>query len=114
MILDRYYHSTFAYQGYETDMAWTMDIHDRCPEVTKPDLVLFLTMDPQKCVDRIRKNRADQALEIYETAERLTFVKNQFDRVFELRKEKDRVAFIDADGQIEEVAKRVAEAVEAL
>ena len=114
VILDRYYHSTFAYQGYETDMAWTMDIHDRCPEVTKPDLVLFLTMDPQKCVDRIRKNRADQALEIYETAERLTFVKNQFDRVFELRKEKDRVAFIDADGQIEEVAKRVAEAVEAL
>ena len=114
VLLDRYYHSTFAYQGYETDMAWTMDIHDRCPEVTRPDLVLFLTMDPQKCVDRIRTNRADLAPEIYETVERLTAVKNQFDRVFELRRDKERVVFIDADGTVEEVAARVAEAVETL
>ncbi len=114
VILDRYYHSTFAYQGYETDLAWTMDIHDRCPEIRKPDLVLFLTMPPEKCLARIAKNRGDQALEIYETVERLSKVKDQFDRVFALRGDKERVAFIDADGTVEEVAKRVFEAADTL
>jgi hypothetical protein len=62
-------------------------MHFSCPEVRKPDLVLFLTMSPEKCVERIRANRPDEAIEIYENVESLTKISRQFDTVFEKLKD---------------------------
>ncbi|MCH5197595.1 MAG: dTMP kinase [Oscillospiraceae bacterium] len=113
VILDRYYFSTFAYQGYETDMDWAMDMHYRCPELEKPDLVLFLTMSPEKCIDRITQNRADQPLEIYETTEKLTEISEKFNTVFEKLKDKENIVYIDASGSVDEVHERIVNAVNA-
>ena len=112
VISDRYYYSTFAYQGHETDLSWAMDMHFNCPEVRKPDLVLFLTMSPEKCVERIRANRPDEAIEIYENVESLTKISRQFDTVFEKLKDRENIVYIDADGTIEEVSQRLFEAYE--
>lgn len=114
VILDRYYYSTFAYQGYETDMAWAMDMHFRCPEIQKPDLVLFLTMPPEKCLARITANRRAEDMEIYETIDRLTAVSRQFDAVFDALKDRENIVYIDADGSREEVHARILQAVEPL
>ncbi len=112
VISDRYYYSTFAYQGHETDLNWAMDMHFNCPEVRKPDLVLFLTMAPEKCVERIRANRPDEAIEIYENVESLTKISRQFGTVFEKLKDRENIVYIDADGTIEEVSRRLFEAYE--
>ena len=112
VILDRYYFSTFAYQGCETDLQWTMDIHYRCPELRRPDLVLYLTMAPEKCVERIRANRRAEDLEIYETAERLEATDRQFKAVFAQLRDKENVVEIDADGTVEEVHERILAAAE--
>ena len=111
VILDRYYYSTFAYQGCETDMRWAMDMHFGCPEIRRPDLVLFLTMAPEKCLARIRANRSDRALEIYETEERLAAVSRQFGAVFKALGPEEHVAEINADGSVEEVHARILAAV---
>ena len=107
VISDRYYYSTFAYQGHETDLLWAMNMHFNCPEIRKPDLVLFLTMAPEKCVARIRANRPDDAIEIYENVESLTKISHQFDTVFEKLKDSEKIVYIDADGSIEEVSQRL-------
>lgn len=107
VISDRYYYSTFAYQGHETDLSWAMDMHFNCPEVRRPDLVLFLTMSPEKCIERIRSNRPDEAIEIYENTESLTKISRQFDTVFEKLGDKENIVYIDADGTIEEVSDRL-------
>lgn len=112
VISDRYYYSTFAYQGHETDLDWAMDMHFSCPEVRKPDLVIFLTMSPEKCVERIRANRPDEAIEIYENVESLTKISRQFDTVFEKLKDRENIVYIDADGTIEEVSQRLFNAYE--
>ncbi len=112
VISDRYYYSTFAYQGHETDLDWAMDMHFNCPEVRKPDLVLFLTMAPEKCVERIRANRPDEAIEIYENVESLTKISRQFETVFEKLKDRENIVYIDADGTIEEVSARLYDAYE--
>lgn len=112
VISDRYYYSTFAYQGHETDLKWAMDMHFNCPQVRRPDLVLFLTMAPEKCVERIRANRPDEAIEIYENVESLTKISRQFDTVFDILKDRENIVYIDADGTIEEVSKRLIEAYE--
>lgn len=112
VISDRYYYSTFAYQGHETDLDWAMNMHFSCPEVRKPDLVLFLTMSPEKCVERIRANRPDEAIEIYENVESLTKISRQFDTVFEKLKDRENIVYIDADGTIDEVSQRLFNAYE--
>ena len=112
VISDRYYYSTFAYQGHETDLDWAMKMHFSCPEVRKPDLVLFLTMAPERCVERIRANRPDEAIEIYENVESLTKISRQFETVFEKLKDRENIVYIDADGTIEEVSARLYDAYE--
>ncbi len=107
VISDRYYYSTFSYQGHETDLDWCMNMHFSCPEVRQPDLVLFLTMAPEKCVERIRANRPDEAIEIYENTESLTKISRQFDTVFEKLKDRENIVYIDADGTIDEVSQRL-------
>ncbi len=107
VISDRYYYSTFAYQGHETDLSYVMDMHFSCPEIRRPDLVLFLTMPAEKCIERIKANRPDQAIEIYENTESLTRISRQFDTVFEKLGDKEKIVYIDADGTIEEVSERL-------
>ena len=107
VITDRYYFSTFAYQGYETDLQWTMDMHYRCPELLRPDLVFFLTMSPEKCMARITANRPAEAIEIYENTAVLTKISAQFDKVFDLLRDREHIVYIDADGTVDEVAARV-------
>ena len=107
VITDRYYFSTFAYQGYATDLDWTMEMHYDCPELLRPDLVLFLTMSPEKCMARITANRSADAIEIYENTEALTKISRQFDKVFELLKDREHIVYIDADGTKDDVAERI-------
>lgn len=112
VLLDRYYFSTFAYQGYETSLDWTMDLHYGCPVLARPDLVLFLTMEPEACLRRIAEHRTGQQREIYETAEQLTRVRAQFHSMFEALGRRENIVLIDAAGTKEEVHARIMEAVE--
>lgn len=107
VISDRYYYSTFSYQGHETDLDWAMNMHFSCPQVRRPDLVLFLTMAPEKCIARIKANRPDEAIEIYENTESLTKISRQFDTVFSILKDRENIVYIDADGTVEEVSERL-------
>ena len=58
VICDRYYYSSLAYQGSETDFDWVLDMNINCPEIRKPDLCIFLDLEPDKCIERISNNRA--------------------------------------------------------
>lgn len=112
VISDRYYYSTFAYQGFETELSWILNAHYNCPLITKPDLVLFLTMPVERCLERINANRAAEEIEIYENSAALTKISRQFDFVFEKIKDRENIVYIDADGSIEQVAERICSAVE--
>lgn len=112
VICDRYYYSTFAYQGFETNLHWCIQKHQECKEVTVPDLVLFLTMPVEKCLERIRANRPVSAIEIYENEESLSKISAQFDKVFDLIKHRENIVYIDASGTVEEVANSIANVVD--
>lgn len=107
VLCDRYYYSTFAYQGTDTDLQWISDSHFNCPEVTRPDVCVFLTMDIEKCLARIHAGRDASAVEIFENTESLTRIRNRFADVFALLKDRDNIVCIDADGTIENVTDRI-------
>lgn len=112
VITDRYYFSTFAYQGMDTDLKAVMDMHYSCPVLVRPDLVIFLTMTPEQCMRRITANRTAEQIEIYENTESLRRVSERFHTVFSLLKGKENVICVDASGSIEEVSRAVIRAAE--
>ena len=101
VVCDRYYYSSMAYQGSETDASWVRDMNLRCPEIMRPDICIFMDLTPEQSMERINRGRATH--DIYETVERLTSIRNQFYRVFEELKETDKICIVDAYRSVEEI-----------
>lgn len=109
VICDRYYYSSLAYQGSQTDFEWVKAMNLNCPEIRRPDICIFLDLEPKESLARIRSNRASDEIEIYETEEILGAVRDKFLAVLDTIG--DKVAVIDAAHPIDEVADRVYEAL---
>ena len=112
VICDRYYYSSLAYQGSETDFDWVLDMNLNCPEIRKPDICIFLDLEPDKCIERISKNR--MVTEIYEEKGRLEKYRKRYFDIFEMLKFTDNIAILDTDRPIETIADDVFELVEKL
>lgn len=111
VICDRYYYSTLAYQGSETDGEWVRALNLACPEIRRPDLCIFLDLSPEESMERITRGRT--SLEIFETTDRLARVREQFRRVFDsLPGENIRV--VNAARSIEEIHRQICEIVDSL
>lgn len=106
VICDRYYYSSLAYQGSQTDFEWVKDMNLNCPEIRVPDICIFLDLSPEESLKRISKGRT--TTELYEKLDTLQSVRNRFFDVFELLKERDNIKVIDTTGcTIEEVAEKI-------
>ena len=112
VICDRYYYSSLAYQGSQTDFEWVKAMNLNCPEIRIPDLCIFLDLAPEESLRRISKERT--STELYEKLDILESVRKRFFDVFEVLKGRDNIKVIDTTGDgIEEVAKKISEAVSA-
>ena len=110
VICDRYYYSSMAYQGSETDFDWVRDMNVRCPEIRKPDLCIFFDLDPEICMKRIGANRS--TTEIYEKKETLERVRARYMDIF--AQLEDNVVVIDTAADIESISKEVCRVVDEL
>lgn len=101
VICDRYYYSSFAYQGIDADLDWVMDMNLNCREIIRPDLCIFLDADIDSCDERIEKNRFDR--EIYENKEMQRKIRNRFFEVFEKLGDSENIKIVNAAREIPEV-----------
>ncbi len=104
VISDRYYYSSFAYQGLDSDIDWVINMNLDCPDIRKPDLCIFLDLDAEKSKARIDTNRA--TVEIFEKEEILNKIRNKFFDVFK-RLPDENIAIIDASGSVDEIADEI-------
>lgn len=111
VISGRYYYSTFAYQGLETDLGWVMNLNLACPDIIKPDICIFLEADTAVCLERIRANRPDDAIEIFENERVLEATRRRFNEVFDKLSESETIVRIDASGTVEKIAADILAAV---
>ena len=109
VICDRYYYSSFAYQGKDTDLDWIIRQNLDCPDILTPDVCIFLDLAPE--VARSRRDARETVQEIFERPEvKTSSIRDTFLAVFD--KLDDNIRIIDADGTIDEVAERIFAAVE--
>ena len=110
VISDRYYYSSFAYQGTESDMDWVMDINLKCERMLKPDLCIFLDVNPDTCKNRIDTSRGKP--ELYEKdIEKIRSIRENFFTVFDKLKDTHNIAIIDANDEIENINNKMLEKV---
>ena len=109
VICDRYYYSSLAYQGSETDAQWVRDMNLNCPEIRRPDVCIFLDLDAKTAMERIGGDRA--VTEIYEKEGKLDKIRSKYLELFDSLKERDNIRIINANEEIDKVSEQIYKAV---
>lgn len=110
VICDRYYLSSYAYQGSLVPLDWVMKANALSVELAKPALHIFIDIPVELSVERISKSRAQ--LEPYETHENLVRVRAAYLKVIELLKDEEHIVTIDGTQSVDWIAERIWKAVE--
>ena len=110
VICDRYYFSSFAYQGTQSDIDWVMDINLKCKRIIKPDLCIFLDVNPDTCKSRIDSSRGQT--ELYEKdINVMRSIRQNFMTVFEKLADTHNISVIDANDGVDAVFKQIKEQI---
>ena len=109
VISDRYYYSSMAYQGSQIGLDTVISLNLDNPSIRRPDLCIFLDLDPQTSLSRIGKR--NEATEIFENIEYLTKTRQMFFDVIDAMRERgDKIVCVDASRSVEEISKDVLDA----
>jgi dTMP kinase len=105
VITDRYYFSSYAYQGAHLPMEWVIAANSFSAELLRPDMNVYIDISPEASMARINQGR--EQVELYETSENLRLVRERYFEAFELLRDEERVAIVDGAQQPEAVASDV-------
>ena len=113
VVCDRYYYSSIAYQGVDGSLEWVADMNLNCPSIMKPDVCIFIDLDPEKCLEHIRAGRSH--FEIYEeNAAVISETRRRYGIVFDMLAGRDNIVIVDGARTKEEVFADIRAAVEKL
>ena len=105
VVCDRYYFSSYAYHSLYMDMEWVIQANRLNADILKPDITLFIDVDPEICLKRLQTTRKN--LEIYEKIDILKQVRANYLAAFRRLENQERVAVIDGNDSVENIAKAV-------
>ena len=100
VITDRYYLSSFAYQGAHMDMDWVIKANAQSIQLLRPDINLFIDVAPEASMERMQKSR--RAADLYETLENLKKVRENFFKAFD-QLPQEKIVIIDGNQSEEKV-----------
>lgn len=109
VVTDRYYFSSYAYQGVDVDMGWLIDSNRLSAELLRPDATIFLDVPVPQALERIGRNRSHT--ELFEREDRLAATREKYLEAFERLSDRETVLTVDADADADTVEERVWAAV---
>ncbi len=105
VITDRYYFSSYAYQGVDLPMDWVIKANEPNSSILRPTVTVFLDITPELALERISANRHQK--ELFEEKSRLAQVREKYIEAFQVLKGVEQVAVIDGNGSPQEIADAV-------
>ena len=103
VLCDRYYFSSFAYNGSYAPMDWVIELNRLAMQTLRPDLTVFLDIDPQKFLSRIESRGTTER---YEKTEVLSKVRSNYFEAFR-RLPEERVRVVNNDRPLSQAAEEV-------
>ena len=101
VITDRYYFSSYAYQGTHMPQDWVIMANSISADVLRPDLNIFIDIAPEVSFERVSKNR--DKIELYESVENLKQVRNKYFEAFGKLKNEEKIFIVDGNRSVEEI-----------
>jgi dTMP kinase len=101
VLCDRYYFSSYAYHAQYIDLDWVIHTNSLNAEILKPDLTIFIDVDPDICFKRIKKSRGQ--FEMYEKIDIMKKVRANYFKAFNKLRDKEKIAVIDGNLNMLEV-----------
>ena len=105
VLVDRYYLSSYAYQGMNLPLEWVMALNAQSVQIQKPDCHIYLDLPVDAALTRIGARGAQT--EIFETREKLAAIAAQYDTVISLLTPEERILRIDANRDAEAIAREI-------
>jgi dTMP kinase len=105
VITDRYYFSSYAYQGAHVNMDWVIQANSMSAEILRPDVNIFIDVSPQVSMQRINSNRNN--VELYETLENLQLIRTKYLEAFEKLKFEENIVIIDGNRSLDLIGKDI-------
>jgi len=105
VLCDRYYFSSYAYHAQYMDMEWVIHANSLNADILRPDLTVFIDVEPETCLERIKTNRG--ALEMYEKIDIMKKVRTNYLKAFEQLKDLENIVVVDGNASLDRVGDAV-------
>jgi dTMP kinase len=102
VITDRYYFSSYAYHSVHVPMDWVITTNSLSADILRPNITLFIDIDPEISIQRLQNNRG--SIELYETLDNLKKVKANYEKAFSLVKDKENIISINGNKPTDDIA----------
>jgi len=102
VITDRYYFSSYAYQGAHMSLDWVIEANSLSADLLHPDLTVYIDISPEISMQRLSTGRS--STELYETIENLRIVRDKYYEAFERLKSRENIYITDGNPSPETVA----------
>ena len=112
VISSRYYFSSLAYQSEYVDPGFVASLNRLAKSTLPADLTIFLDLDPQVSMQRIRERPGED--ELFETLDKLTDVRESFLNAFAVFGSDEHIVQVDAGQPVARVAEQIQLEVESL
>lgn len=102
VITDRYYFSSYAYQGSHMSLDWVIGSNSLSAGLLRPDINVFIDISPDVSMRRLQTGRS--SMELYETLDNLKKVRKTYFEAFEKLKLEENIFITDGNRPPDAVA----------
>ncbi|MBO5328835.1 MAG: dTMP kinase [Clostridia bacterium] len=111
VLSDRYYFSSYAYHGAFMPMEWVIEANRLSAEALKPDVNIFIDVEPEVSVERLKSRGATER---YEKLESMRKIREKYFEAFELLKDSEKIAIVKSDVDVKVTEKSVRSVIDEL
>jgi dTMP kinase len=95
VLTDRYYFSSYAYHSVHMSMDWVISANVMSAELLRPDLNIYIDIEPSLSMERIAKGRS--STELYESLDNLTKVRENYLTAFARLSSTEKIISLDGN-----------------
>ena len=104
VLCDRYYLSSFAYNGGFVPLDWVVELNRPAMETLRPDLVIYLDVPPEESMKRVARRGETER---YETVEKQIRIREKYFELFERFRERENVKIVKSEAEKELTQKNI-------
>ncbi len=111
VLCDRYYFSSFAYNGGLVPLEWVIELNRPAMELLRADLTVFLDVNVEETMNRVLRRTARER---YENVERQILTRKNYFEVFDRFKATEHIAIVKSEPAKEATQAAIREVVDGL